>query len=531
MITKLRLQGYRLFRDTTIRPRPGLNILVGDNEAGKSTVLEALNLGMTGRINGRAASEELNPFWFNRAAVEEFFRHDELKTSDLPTITIEIFFADTDDLQRLRGANNTLREDCPGVSISIHPDQEYTAELAEYLADKPSILPVEYYEVEWQSFADQTVSARPKELAVSFIDSRTVRSTSGIDYHMREILRDHLTVQERAQVSLAFRKSSGEVSDAQLRSINERIAAEHADLNDSPVGLALDQTSKTSWESIVSPSVDDIPFSLAGQGQQATIKITLAMRRSGDRSSYVLVEEPENHLSHTSLTKLIGRMQRLASETKQQLFVTTHSSFVLNRFGLDALTLLHKGTPTVFQDLERTTVGYFQKLSGYDTLRLVLAKTVILVEGPSDQMVFEHAFHAKYGRTPMEDGVDVVALNGVALARGLELGAALDRRIGAIRDNDGETASHWEEAVAAYLKPGVRELFIGQPSEGTTLEPQMISANGDEPLRQRMKYTGNKTTEQWMLDNKTEAALRLTSTDGGLQYPDYIDRAVVFAHG
>lgn len=40
-------------------------------------------------------------------------------------------------------------------------------------------------------------------------------------------------------------------------------------------------------------------------------------------------------------------------------------------------------------ELDPTTVSYFQRLPGYDTLRLVLAKKVVLVEGPSDEIIFD----------------------------------------------------------------------------------------------------------------------------------------------
>jgi len=39
----------------------------------------------------------------------------------------------------------------------------------------------------------------------AIIDSRTIRSTSGVDFHLRQILSDHLDPEEKAAISLAFR--------------------------------------------------------------------------------------------------------------------------------------------------------------------------------------------------------------------------------------------------------------------------------------------------------------------------------------
>jgi len=40
-----------------------------------------------------------------------------------------------------------------------------------------------------------------------------------------------------------------------------------------------------------------VPFSMSGQGQQSAIKISLAMSRHAGRAKFVMVEEPENHLT------------------------------------------------------------------------------------------------------------------------------------------------------------------------------------------------------------------------------------------
>ena len=131
----------------------------------------------------------------------------------------------------------------------------------------------------------------------------------------------------------------------------------------------MDQSAATLGETGIVPQVDEIPFAMSGQGQQATIKMSLAMSRTANASTFVLIEEPENHLSHTNLLRLVARIEALAGED-QQLFIGTHSSFVLNRLGVDRLVLLHDGVSAKLSQLDATTVGYFRKLAGYDTLRL-----------------------------------------------------------------------------------------------------------------------------------------------------------------
>ncbi len=426
MINRIIIKGYRRFDHLNLIPNPGMNIIVGDNESGKSTLLEAVALALTGKANGRWAAEELNPFWFNRVSVTEFFaKYGTSEQMALPEILIELYLEDRDEFQRLHGVHNSQQADCPGVMTRIAPSGEYAEEFDAYLRDSPpAILPVEFYEVEWKDFADKKLNQRPKELATSFIDSRTIRSTSGVDYHTREMLSEHLDGKERARISIAHRKSRQQITDSTLADINARLAAEHASLHNRPIGLQMDQSSRASWETGIVPQVDDIPFAMAGQGQQAAIKVALAMSRTSGTSTFILIEEPENHLSHTSLTRLISRIENLAG-ADQQLFVTTHSSFVLNRLGVDKLLLLHGGGTTKLAALGEDTASYFRKLAGYDTLRLVLAYKLALAEGPSDTIALERAYKDKIGRMPSEDGIDIISMGGLTFKRAFELCACL----------------------------------------------------------------------------------------------------------
>ncbi|HJP68948.1 MAG TPA: AAA family ATPase [Sphingomicrobium sp.] len=532
MITRIIIKGYRLFEDFELEPNPGMNIVVGDNDAGKSTMLEAISLALTGRLNGRWADDELNPYWFNQEAVRRYFASLATKSPLAPPeILIELYLTNEDDnLQPLLGVHNSRQEKVPGVRLHVAPAAQYSEEFADYMnsASRPDILPTEWYKAEWKDFSDETLTRRPKHLGVAVVDSRTIRSGAGVDYHTRVMLNEFIEPKERAAVSVAHRRARHTISTDILAPVNQRITEKGELLHDKPIGLHMDQSASASWENSIVPQVADVPFAMVGQGQQAAVKVALAMNRSADTTAYALIEEPENHLSHTSLTKLVSRIESLAGS--RQVFLTTHSSFVLNRLGLDKLVLLHRGVKAKFDTLPRDTVEYFKRLSGYDTMRLVLAEKVVLVEGPSDEMVFERAFRDKHGgQTPMERGVDVVSMAGVSLKRGLQLCAALKRQVAAIRDNDGKPPAHWRDPLAAWLEKDVRDVFIGDPSDGRTLEPQFLKANDEAKLRTFFEIKDeDKATVDWMGSHKTDWALKLDESDLTFNYPRYVLDAIDF---
>lgn len=533
MITKVKISGFRIFKEFEFQPHENLNLIVGANESGKSTLLEAIVLALTGRINGRRAFDELNPYWFNTGMVDDFIKAREAgKKVAPPEIRIELFFEDQDELQHLCGAINTEvpTKACPGASLHILPNPEYAEEFEKWMESPSAVLPVEYYMDDWRDFADNRLTQRPRQLVTAVIDSRTVRSTSGVDYHLRQILSDHLEPSERAAISLAYRQLKVSLSDEALSAVNKRMGSSQASLHDKPISLAMDQSARASWETAVTPHVDRVPFSMSGQGQQAAIKISLAMDRHSKRAKFVMVEEPENHLSHTSLATLISRMESLASE-QQQLFITTHSSFVLNRLGLDSLLLVAPTTALRIPELSADTVAYFQKLPGYDTLRLALADKVVLVEGPSDEIVFERTFKDLYGKRPLELGIDVLSMRGLSLARALELCSALDKKVAAVRDNDGSDPVGLRASIEKWLSEGQRELFVGEVAHGRTLEPQLVHFNGESLVRSILGITANANLSKWMEREKTEAALRIAESESVITPPDYLRRAAEFIHG
>lgn len=530
MIEKIRIRGFRKFRDISFIPHPRFNLLVGANESGKTTLLEAVGLALTGRVNGRPAHEELNPFWFNQMVVSQFFTdRAQGRRVKPPEISIDLFLKDHDAYHRdLSGAHNSEGRVCSGVSWKVVPDDNYCDELEMHFSSDVQLIPVEYYKIDWRTFSDTIITTRLKATPVAIIDSRTIRSTSGVDYHLRKILDDHLDPDEKAQVSVAFRQVKNELTKQHLRSVNAKIAGLSGALDDVNLSLEMDQTSRSSWDSSVVPLIGNIPFGMAGQGQQASVKIALAMSRNTNYARIVMIEEPENHLSHTRLSTLLSRIETLTG-AEQQLFVTTHSSFVLNRLGLDGLVLISESGFATFNDLSPDTVAYFRKLPGYDTLRMVLADRFVLVEGPSDEIVFERLYSdSNGGRRPIQDGIDVISMRGLSTKRCLELAKVLGKHCAVLQDNDGKDPIDLQNEVSSLTDQSSRKLFVGQPDSGFTLEPQLLAVNSHLPMHEILQIAPRANAETWMTNNKTEAALRIADSKTSIVAPSYISEAIDF---
>ncbi len=52
-ITRVHIEGFKRFAHFDLELNPTFNVIVGDNETGKSSVLEAIGLVLTGQYDGR----------------------------------------------------------------------------------------------------------------------------------------------------------------------------------------------------------------------------------------------------------------------------------------------------------------------------------------------------------------------------------------------------------------------------------------------------------------------------------------------
>ncbi|POF88343.1 AAA family ATPase [Pseudomonas putida] len=93
-ITKLILKNFKQFPELDMDFNPGKNILIGDNETGKSTVLLAIDL-VNSASRSRVETIGLEAL-INRQAVVDFLT-GEKKISDLPVVLVDLFLADGDE--------------------------------------------------------------------------------------------------------------------------------------------------------------------------------------------------------------------------------------------------------------------------------------------------------------------------------------------------------------------------------------------------------------------------------------------------
>jgi putative ATP-dependent endonuclease of the OLD family len=540
-IAKVKLTNFKCYEETfTLDLNDGLNVIVGANESGKTTILEAIHLALTGLLHGRPLKNDVTSYLFNLAAQNKYVQ--SLGTASPlppPAIIIELFFSGTSsELAELEGNDNSEKINCSGVVYRIEFDEENYKESYKELvkAGELAAIPVEFYKTTMRSFARVGITARNIPIKSALIDSSNTRLQNGSDVYVSRIIRDVLEEKERASISQAHRKlKEAFVADPNLMLINDRIT-QASRISDKAVSISVDLSSQTAWESSLMTYIDQIPFQYIGKGEQCVIKTKLALStKKNAEATAILLEEPENHLSHARLNELIADLAD--QHGQKQIIISTHSSFVANKLGLDRLIVLRSGEVARISKLQAS--DFFKKLAGYDTLRLALAAKAILVEGDSDELVVQRAYmDANGGRLPIQSGIDVISV-GTAFLRFVELADVLKIPVAVVTDNDGDATAVARKYAAFKDSDTVKICFdhvvdIGslmfkdKPFNYNTLEPKLLKANDLTTLNNVLgtKAKSDDELHIHMRANKTESALAIFNSTAAINYPDYIKRAI-----
>lgn len=528
MITKVLVRNYRKLREFGLILNDGLNVLVGNNDTGKSTLIEAVNLALTGRPSGRSLAEGMSPYLFNQETTDEYV---EALARDVPatppTLVIEVYFGDLDDeLEVLRGTNNLTGEDACGVRIQAVFNEDFQEEYAAFVAEpeRVRLVPTEYYKVEWLGFSGSAVTRRSLPAAVAVIDPSSIRLHSGVDNHLQHIIRTQLEPKERVELSREYRSLREEFDDPEsVKNITQRLRVDNGELTDRQLSLSIDISQRYTWESSLVAHLDDRPFQYIGKGDQNAVKTLLAIGRHADDKQIVMIEEPETHLSFARLRDLLPRIQKLCEG--KQVIIATHGAHVLNKLGLDTTILLGPSAgPVRLSQLSEDTGSFFKRLPGHDTLRLVLADEAILVEGPSDELIVQRAYRDANGKEPLDAGVDVISV-GTSHKRFMELAKELGRRVWSVRDNDGRSEQEMQDLFDGFLVDGEITLHHGTDTEDQkTLEPAIVNANDLAVLNAVLgnEYPDAASAIAGMTAAKTESALKIYESDTAITMPEYI---------
>lgn len=536
-ISKVKLTNFKKFKESSFEFNDGKNIIIGKNDSGKSTILQAIDIALNQKGNGDRYNSKQYGTLLNAFIVNDFFNKKDvennlLNPTKLPSIEVEIFI---DNLNNginqafFYGSCNSEKKDKYGITFKYSFNDDFKKDCKNLFNSFKSIddcfIPFEFYSAEWTTFAGRYYNFRRNPFKSILVDNSKSQGDAYNDF-LKEKL-NAISLEKRNTLSINLKKAINNFNNQsnidEFKIDTNRIhAKDYLDIVDTH------DTNKK------------IFMRDAGSGQENIIKTKLALSES--ETKLILLEEPENHLAFDSSRKQIDSIAR--NNKTDQMIISTHSPLLVNKIGINNIKWITDSQKfKSFKDMDENTSNFFQKLDNINILQIIVAKKVILVEGATEYICMEDMVKSVTQNTLEKLGVHVLSMGGNYFKYFKELSKIVGNKILVITDNDG---SDDKIQKAKEINNKARNNFqvkMPRDTSSFTFEVDLYNSNSNgnnSILNNIVQHNSTKSrwnnhdgldkTLVWMLNNKTEAAMEysshFTSNDESIEVPTYIREGI-----
>lgn len=514
-ISKIKLHNFKRFKDLTLELDPKMNIFIGDNESGKSTILQAIDLVARG---SRTRIEEIGLDRLINADTISTFMAGGRSLNDMPKMYVELYFNNQVD-ESLEGANNSDRRICSGIKLVCEYNPQYSQQISQILANQDATFPLEFYSISFDTFGGEPYNAFTKKLKSLFIDNSQVGSPYAMREYIRDIYRSQLDDIQRINTRHSYHQSKVDFQNNILTPFNANIA---------PFSFAVRESSDDNIETDVTLIEGNVPIEIKGAGTQCFIKTDLSLKRAANGIDTVLIEEPENHLSYMKVLELI---EKIKMDADRQIFISTHSDLIATRLNLRNCILLNSATPAAvsLKMLTDDTANFFMKAPDNNMLQFVLSKKIILVEGDAEFILMEALYKRIVHKNLDNSGIGVIAVDGKCFKRYLEIATQLGNKVAVITDNDGNYAENITNSYSDYTQNQYQNIRIYSDTDDQRYTFEVCIYNDNKAICDA-EFTSPRRRihiQDFMLSNKAEAAFTLLKKRSDtIVVPQYIQDAI-----
>ena len=432
-LKKFNIKNYRCIKDASIDLNKGVNILIGENNSGKTAVLNALRICLS-------YGKQWRDIW---VSVNDFHLDKNDPDAEIEDIEFHLFFEIENAVET--GIYNDF------LSVGDGGKQELQLHFRYYIDERSGVKKVRY-NVWGGDNEGQSITPDVLDL-IYFIHLDALRDAV---HHLRPVrgnrlgeLYSKIVTDEKRQEFLSGKVRNVLNGDTDWNTL--------IDQGKSKVNEHLKETTITGKEQNV--EIDFLPYEFRrivdnlriqtpvynediienGDKQRyfelrqnglgynnliyiATVLGDLKRQKELESDAYValLIEEPEAHL-HPQLQNIFFNYLNKLNEIGFQIFVSSHSPTITAKADLDSLIVLQEqGNEITSLAIKKSNLGdlnkkYLKKFLDVTKCQLFFSNGVILVEGISEALlipVFSEIIGSDYSIE--KKGIELVNLNGVA---------------------------------------------------------------------------------------------------------------------
>jgi putative ATP-dependent endonuclease of OLD family len=443
-LKKFIIKNFRAIKSLTLDFNKGVNVLIGENNSGKSSIIDALRICLGYGNQLREIGTKVTDFYI-----------DKQKSSvDYPDIEFHLYFKMNDDKHEARYFYEMIHQDNDDIS-----SQEIQLHFRYYIEkkdDKEIVRwkvwggtnegqPVNYDSLRFIDYTfldalrDATQKLRPysqqNKLAQLFENLVTYENKDGNKTPLNNEKKKELASKLETWLKDKDNEWKYLIQEGETN-VNEHLRKSEIEDEQIPIDIAF---SGYDYKDVVNNLQLRIPiFSEAeldekkqkyftlnqnGLGQNnliyaATILGDLLNKKNKGHYHALLIEEPEAHLHPQKQNTFFEYLNDLEKEDIQ-IFITSHSPTITAKTDLEFVTVLQKRKDEIGSlalknsSLTPENRKYLRKFLDVTKSQLFFAKGVILVEGISEALLLP-IFSKIIGYNLEKHGIEIINVGGTA---------------------------------------------------------------------------------------------------------------------
>ncbi|ERB64826.1 AAA family ATPase [Vibrio coralliilyticus OCN008] len=470
-IRKVTINNYRSFRFFEAQLQQ-LTVVIGENDTGKTNFFTALSLPLSGnQIDFN--QKRLSVSDINKDAVIDFLKSvvdddtEENQLTNIPKVSVTVEFADPKNAYETALLAKWIVADGDEETYKIRydfkpkDDKDLLEVVKKSLAGKTLddinwfTLPVELYDYQVVSVNNEKPIAYSDLKHVSihsinaerddFSESSSMKSNS----IFTKLLMNTLNDDDKGQINTAYSEffSAIEKTETFDKVIGTNDDFENYDSIIKQLECTPNLPNLKNILSNITLKYGNESLYQKGLGQRNLIYILILFayyKSCGDTFNLCCIEEPEAHLSVNNLRLVRDFIEKSSSNSGSlvQTIISTHNPSIINKLKISNVLAFTGEKAISLSDTPPKLVDYLRKRPNFDILKLLFANKVILVEGPTEEMLIS----TYLSKQPDLSDIDIIPIGQRGYATFLDIWLALNKdnqnkKIGVVRDYDNSDAA------------------------------------------------------------------------------------------